>query len=167
MITLTLKSENWKSFNDYDVYLINVFRMSHTLKRNFARLVYVRKEKKPKLKIFISSLFQGKQSWKLKRKFKYGFFIALCKKTFFDFNSNTGVFLWILRHFYDHLCWRKSANGCFYKMLFSHYQSNAIWLFTTYSFKIVVSERKYKNNLKNCESKKNYNAHIMYNIMFM
>ena len=40
-----------------------------------------RKQKNLKLKIFISSLFQGKKSWNLKRKFKYGFPIALCKKT--------------------------------------------------------------------------------------
>ena len=34
--------------------------------------------------------------------------------------------------------------------------------FTTYSFKILVSERKYKNNFKNRESQKNifYNSHI-------
>ena len=34
VITPTLKSENWRSFKDYDVYLINVYRMSHTLNRN-------------------------------------------------------------------------------------------------------------------------------------
>ena len=28
-------------------------------------------------------------------------------------DSNTGVFLWILRNFYGHLFWRTSANGCF------------------------------------------------------
>ena len=88
-----------EKFKDYDVYLINAFRMSHTLKRNLTKLVCVRKEKNPKLKIFISSLFQGKKSWNLKCKFKYGFSITLCKKTkkfffwfqeekvFWDFNS--------------------------------------------------------------------------------
>ena len=34
--------------------------MSHTLKRNLAKLVYIQKEKNLKLKIFLSSLFQGK-----------------------------------------------------------------------------------------------------------
>ena len=35
--------------------------MSHTLKSYLTKLVYVRKEKNPKLKIFISSLFQEKK----------------------------------------------------------------------------------------------------------
>ena len=62
--------------------------MSHTLKRNLTKLVYVRKEKNPKLKIFISSLFQGKKSLNLKRKLQYDFSIALCKKIiFFDFKK--------------------------------------------------------------------------------
>ena len=37
-------------------------RMSHTLKRNLTKLVYVRKEKNPKLKTFTSLLFQEKTS---------------------------------------------------------------------------------------------------------
>ena len=40
--------------------LVNVFRMSHTLRRNLTKLIYVWKEKNPKLKIFISLLIQGK-----------------------------------------------------------------------------------------------------------
>ena len=51
-----------KSFKDYDVCTINFFRMGHTLERNLTKLVYVWKEKNPKLNIFISSLFQGKKS---------------------------------------------------------------------------------------------------------
>ena len=31
-----------KSFKDHDVYIINFFRISHTLKRNLTKLVYVR-----------------------------------------------------------------------------------------------------------------------------
>ena len=38
--------------------------MSHTLKSYLTKLVYVRKEKNPKLKIFISSLFQEKKKMK-------------------------------------------------------------------------------------------------------
>ena len=85
-----------EKFKDYDVYLINAFRMSHTLKRNLTKLVCVRKEKNPKLKIFISSLFQGKKSWNLKCKFKYGFSIALCNKNnVFWFQEKKGI-LWFL-----------------------------------------------------------------------
>ena len=54
--------------------------MSHNLKRNFTRLIYVRKEKNSKLKIFISSLFQKKKSWNLKCIFKNAFSIVLCTK---------------------------------------------------------------------------------------
>ena len=36
--------------------------MSHSLKRNLTKCVHVLKEKKPELKIFISSLFQGKNN---------------------------------------------------------------------------------------------------------
>ena len=39
------------------------FRISHTLKENLTKRVSVRKEKNSKIKIFISSLFQGKKSW--------------------------------------------------------------------------------------------------------
>ena len=28
-------------------------------------------------------------------------------------DPNTGVFLWTLRNFYEHLCWSTSANDCF------------------------------------------------------
>ena len=35
--------------------------MSNTIKRNLTKLVYVHKEKNPKLKIFISLLFQGEK----------------------------------------------------------------------------------------------------------
>ena len=39
---------------------------------------------------------------------------------------------------------------------------------TTYSFKILISERKCKNNLKNCESKKKYsNIQILKQTTFM
>ena len=62
VITQTLKSEKRKYFKDSDVYLINVFRISHTLKRNITKLVCARKEKNRKLKTLISSLFQGKKS---------------------------------------------------------------------------------------------------------
>ena len=57
---------------------------------------------------------------------------------------------------------RSSANCCFYQMLLRHDQSKAIFC-TVYSFKILVSERKYKNNLKNRESQKHnifYYSHI-------
>ena len=73
-----MKIENL--LKNYDVYLTSVFRMSYTLKRKLTKQVYVQKEKKPKLKIFLSSLFQRKNSWTLKSKFKYGFSIAFCKK---------------------------------------------------------------------------------------
>ena len=45
-ITQTLKSEKWKYFSDYDVYLINVFRMSHTLKTNLTNFFYVQEDLK-------------------------------------------------------------------------------------------------------------------------
>ena len=48
-----------------DVYITVFLKLSHTLKRNLTKLVDVQKEKNTKLKIFISSLFQGKQSWNL------------------------------------------------------------------------------------------------------
>ena len=50
-----INSENWKFFKDYDVYLINVFRMSHALKGNLTKLVPVRKGNNPKFKICISA----------------------------------------------------------------------------------------------------------------
>ena len=60
--------------------------MSHALKINLTQLVYVRKEKNPKLKIFISSLFH--EIWNVNFKCKFGFSVAYCKKTkFFDFNK--------------------------------------------------------------------------------
>ena len=43
-----MKSLN--SFKDYDVHIINFFRLIHTLKRSLTKLVYVQKEKKLKLK---------------------------------------------------------------------------------------------------------------------
>ena len=55
-----MKIENF--LKNYDVYLTSVFRMSYTLKRKLTKQVYVQKEKKPKLKIFLSSLFQRKNS---------------------------------------------------------------------------------------------------------
>ena len=68
--------------------------MSHTLKSYLTKLVYVQKEKNPKLKIFISSLFQEKKKkWNLKYKFKYGFSIALCKKKQYFLISRKKVIL--------------------------------------------------------------------------
>ena len=32
-------SVKWKSFKDHDVYIINFFRVTHTLKRNLSKLV--------------------------------------------------------------------------------------------------------------------------------
>ena len=86
VITQTKKSKNWKYFKYNNVYLTDAFSKSYNLKTNLTELVYVRKEKNPKIKIFIPSLFQGEKLWNLKCKFKYGFSIALYKKTrFFDF----------------------------------------------------------------------------------
>ena len=54
-------------------------------------------------------------------------------------------------------------------MLFRHDQSKAIWLLHNRSFKILVSERNYKNNLKNRESQQNnifYNSRIYVYGMF-
>ena len=63
VITQTLRSENWKSFNDYDVYIVNVFRMSHTLQRNLTKQADVQKEKKPlNLKPSYLSYFKEKKS---------------------------------------------------------------------------------------------------------
>ena len=58
--------------------------MSHTLKRNLTKLVYVQKEKNRKLKIFISSLFKKKNEeiWNVNSNMVY------VKKTiFFDFKK--------------------------------------------------------------------------------
>ena len=58
--------------------------MSHTLKRNLTKLVYVQKEKNWKLKIFISSLFKKKNEeiWNVNSNMVY------VKKTiFFDFKK--------------------------------------------------------------------------------
>ena len=54
-----------------------------------SKLVYVREENNPKLKIFTSSLLQGKKSKNLKCEFKYGFSMVLCKKknSIFDFKQ--------------------------------------------------------------------------------
>ena len=59
--------------------------MSHALIKEELNqtLCYVWREKNPQLKIFISLLFQGKKSWNLQCKFKYGFSIALCQKQYF------------------------------------------------------------------------------------
>ena len=54
-------------------------------------------------------------------------------------------------------------------MLFRHDQSKVIWLLHNRSFKILVSERNYKNNLKNRESQQNnifYNSRIYVYGMF-
>ena len=62
--------------------------------------------------------------------------------------------------------WTTSANDYFYQMLFWQDQSKAFCLLHTYSFKILVLERKYKNNLKKREYIKkkkisfSYNSHI-------
>ena len=50
-------------------------------------------------------------------------------------------------------------------MLFRQDQSKAMGFCTTWSFKILVSERKYKNNVKNRESQKKYFTFLIY-IMF-
>ena len=47
-------------------------------------------------------------------------------------------------------------------MLFGHDQSKAIWLLHNQSIKFFVSERKYKNNLKNYESQKKYLQFSLY-----
>ena len=31
--------------------------------------------------------------------------------------SNTGVFLWLMRFFWEHLLWKISTNGCFWKFI--------------------------------------------------
>ena len=71
--------------------------MSHALKINLTQLVYVRKEKKRELKIFISSLFH--EIWNVNLKCKFGFFCSLLqknkifwfqeKKIFWDRNTET------------------------------------------------------------------------------
>ena len=69
------------SVRDYDAY-INIFLEWVTLKRNLTKLFSVRKEKSPKHKLFIYSLFHRKKIWNLKCKLKYGFIIVLCKSLF-------------------------------------------------------------------------------------
>ena len=77
--------------HNYDVYTINIFRLSHTLQRNSTKLVYVRNEQNSKLEIFMSSLFHGKKSWNLKCKFKYDFSIVSCEKKDFLISSKKGI----------------------------------------------------------------------------
>ena len=73
--------------------------MSHTLKRNLSKLICISKVKNRKFKIFISPLFQGKTSWYLKCKSKYGFSIALCKTKTISFNFNKKRYSETLIHF--------------------------------------------------------------------
>ena len=74
---------------------LNVFRISHTLMRNLTGLCSERKNRE--LKIFISLSFQGKKSWNLKCKFKYGFSIEK-KQYFFIWRKEKKVF-WDLKEF--------------------------------------------------------------------
>ena len=69
-MTQSLKSENLlKIMTSYYQF----FKKSHLLKRNVIKLVYLWKEKIPKLKIFISSLFHKKKILKFEIKFRYDF----------------------------------------------------------------------------------------------
>ena len=77
----------------FDVYIINLFRFSHTLQRNLTKLVYVQKEKNPKLKKSIClRYFMEKNHEILKCKFKYGFSIVLRKKLIFSHFKQKKVF---------------------------------------------------------------------------
>ena len=61
---------------------------SYIKKRNLTKLVYVRKEKKPKLEIFISLLFKGKNHKIGNANSNIAFPQLHVKKTiFFDFNK--------------------------------------------------------------------------------
>ena len=64
-----------------------------------------------KLFLQISQYSQEKTCWSL-------FLIklqAFMSATLWKIDSNTGVFLWTLRSFEEHLFWRISADGCFCK----------------------------------------------------
>ena len=80
VITKALKSENWKSFKDYGVYLINILRISHTFKRNLTKLVYFGKKKTIILKSSYLHYFKEKnrEIWNVNS--NRFFSIALCKK---------------------------------------------------------------------------------------
>ena len=62
-------------------------------------------------------------------------------------NSNTDIFLWILRNFQEHLIWKTSANGCFWRwceksldLIFFAILTHLMWIFLIISmFSIIVS----------------------------
>ena len=62
-------------------------------------------------------------------------------------NSNTDIFLWILRNFQEHLIWKTSANGCFWRwreksldLIFFAILTHLVWIFLIISmFSIIVS----------------------------
>ena len=93
---------------------------------------------------------------------------ALRPATLLKRESSTGIFLWILvfsseyfeffknTYFQKYLRTATSVRSPILKNICEHLLlSNVILTRTTYSFKILVSNRKYENNLKNRESQKN------------
>ena len=57
-------------------------------------------------------------------------------------NSSTGVFLWTLPNFKEHLFWKTSANGCFWnlmKVLFDHEILSFWTCYETYFMCILLS----------------------------
>ena len=103
------------------------------------------------------AIFAGKYlCWSL-------FLIKNFRETFLKRDSNTSVFFceycWIFKItcFEEHL--RKAAfTSCYFDAISLKQSGFCI----TYYFKRLLSEREYKNNLKNLESQKNifYNSHI-------
>ena len=75
-------------------------------------------------------------------------------------DSSTGVFLWIFRIFQEHLFWKISTSGYFCKITYfeEHLRTPAsikcYFNRKTYFLKILVSKRKYENNIENCQSHK-------------
>ena len=63
--------------NDYDVYVIDLLDESYFKEKLNWNGFILQKKKTLNLKIFISSLFHGKNSWNFTCKFKYSFPIVL------------------------------------------------------------------------------------------
>ena len=43
-------------------------------------------------------------------------------------DSNSGVFLWILRNFQEHLFWKTSANGCFWTAVINNWKTSLMFI---------------------------------------
>ena len=104
------------------------------------------------------------------------FLIKNFNPTLFKRDSSIGSFLWMFQNFWLVTCLEKHLRtAASVRCYFDTINLNQYAFCTTHSFKILISERKYKNSLKNGEyqnidnnynNNNNINCHIYVHVMF-